>query len=84
MNAQKDFWDWFVRHEAELFQLLLDREHERESMFDELAAQLQKVHPDLAFEVGPNQPSREFVISAGGIKETFECGIVSWRCSGSR
>ena len=71
MKAEKDFWDWFVRHEPKLFSFCADREDERESVFDELAAQLQKVHPDLAFEFGPNEARREFVISAGGIKGAF-------------
>jgi hypothetical protein len=71
MKAEKDFWDWFVRHEPELFGFRADREDERESVFDELTAQLQKVHPDLAFEFGPNAVKREFVISAGGIKGAF-------------
>jgi hypothetical protein len=71
MKAEKDFWDWFVRHEPKLFSFRPDKEVERENVFDELAAQLQKVHPDLAFEFGPNAPRREFVISAGGIKGAF-------------
>jgi hypothetical protein len=71
MKTAKDFWDWFVRNEPKLFRFRADREGERESVFDELAAQLQKVHPDLAFEFGPNEAKREFVISAGGIKAAF-------------
>jgi hypothetical protein len=71
MNAAKDFWDWFVRNEPKLFQFRAEREDERERLFDELASQLQKVHPDLVFEFGPNEAKREFVISAGGIKGAF-------------
>lgn len=71
MKAEKAFWDWFVRHEPKLFSFRADREDEREGVFDEIAAQLQKVHPDLAFEFGPNAAQREFVISAGGIKGAF-------------
>jgi hypothetical protein len=71
MTPEKDFWDWFVRHEPQLFGFRADSEHQRESLFDELAAQLQKVHPDLTFEFGPNEARREFVISAGGIKGAF-------------
>lgn len=73
MNAEEAFWNWFVLHESELFNLRLDREEERERIFDELAAQLQKVHPDLTFELGlgPHEARREFVISAGGIKRAF-------------
>jgi len=71
MESEKEFWNWFVQHEAELFRLRPDREAEPESMFDKLASELQKVHPDLAFEFGPNETNREFVISAGGIKRAF-------------
>jgi hypothetical protein len=67
----KEFWDWFIQHEGELFNLDPDREDERERIFDELASELQKVDPDLTFEFGPNEPRREFVISAGGIKRAF-------------
>ena len=71
MQTAKDFWGWFVRNEARLFSFRADREDERETLFKELAAQLQEVHPDLAFEFGPNRARREFVISAGGIKGAF-------------
>jgi hypothetical protein len=71
MTAQEEFWNWFVQHEAELFDLNPNRESERERIFDELGRELQKVDPDLAFEFGPNEPRREFVISAGGIKRAF-------------
>ena len=71
MTAQEEFWNWFVQHEAELFTLNPDREAERERVFDRLATELQKVDPDLTFEFGPNEPRREFVVSAGGIKRAF-------------
>jgi hypothetical protein len=71
MKTEKDFWDWFVRHEAKLFNFRGDQEDERENLFGELAAQLQKVHPELAFEFGPNEARRDFVISAGGIRAAF-------------
>lgn len=63
----ENFWKWFVRHEAEL----LDFESDRERIFDNLAAQMQKVHPNLCFEFGPMHAQREFVISAGGIENGF-------------
>jgi hypothetical protein len=71
MTSPRKFWDWFVQHEAELFNFDPDLEAERERIFDEVASQLRKVDPDLAFEFGPNQPIREFVVSAGGIKRAF-------------
>jgi hypothetical protein len=47
------------------------KEAERERIFDGLAIELQKVDPNLAFEFGPNDPKREFVISAAGIRSAF-------------
>jgi hypothetical protein len=67
MTAQHEFWNWFLQHEAELF----DFEADRERIFDQLAAALQRVDPNLTFEFGPRQARREFVISAGGIKSAF-------------
>jgi hypothetical protein len=40
------FWKWFVRHEDDL----LHFERNQETIFDALAAALQKVDPDLTFE----------------------------------
>jgi|SRR5882672_7106219 len=71
MTAQEEFWKWFIQHEAELFALDPDREAERERVFDQLAGELQKVDPDLTFEFGPNEPRREFIVSAGGVKRAF-------------
>lgn len=67
MSNQQQFWTWFKQHEAELFNFEADRER----IFDQLSTELQKVDPDLAFEFGPKQATREFVISAGGIKRAF-------------
>jgi hypothetical protein len=71
VSAEESFWRWFVRFESELY----DFEPDRDGIFDELSAQLQKVHPNLTFEFGPSQPKREFVISAGGIKDAFPAVI---------
>jgi hypothetical protein len=71
MTPHDEFWNWFIQHEPELFELDADQENERERVFDELARELQKVDPDLTFEFGPNEPRREFVVSAGGIKRAF-------------
>jgi hypothetical protein len=75
MSAYQEFWNWFVRHEPELFALDSNRVAERESVFDELAIELQKVSPHLTFELGPNAPKREFVISAGGIQSAFRAVV---------
>jgi hypothetical protein len=71
MNAQDGFWKWFNQHEVELFEFELNRETEREKLFDRLATELHKVHPDLTFEFGPKEPRREFIISAAGVKDAF-------------
>jgi hypothetical protein len=62
-----NFWNWFVDHEEEL----LTFESDRERIFDMLATELNKIDPALCFELGPNDPRIEFVISAGGIKSAF-------------
>jgi len=49
MRTEEKFWNWFVMHEAELFEFDPSLEVERERLFDQLAAALQKVDPDLAF-----------------------------------
>lgn len=71
MTTQQKFWNWFVEHEKELFGFDPNQEAERERLFDQLAGELQKVDPDLTFEFGPQEPRREFVISAGGIERAF-------------
>ena len=89
MNAQDEFWKWFIQNQ----EALLDFEADRERIFDLLAAALQKVDPHLTFEFGPKEAKREFVISAGGIKDSFPAvaSLVSavptlprWRVSGFR
>ena len=76
MNAQAQFWNWFIDHESELFSFDPGRGAEREKLFDEIAREIQKIDPDLSFEFGPNgTPRREFVISASGIKRAFPAVI---------
>lgn len=70
-TPQAAFWNWFIQHEPEFFAFDPDQGIERERLFDELAAELQKVNRDLSFEFGPNGPTREFVISASGMKKAF-------------
>jgi hypothetical protein len=71
MTAQQEFWNWFIRHEPELFGFDSNQVAERERIFGELAIEIEKVDPDITFEFGPNEAKREFVISAGGIKRAF-------------
>lgn len=67
-SPERDFWRWFQRNEAALFDFELDQDR----TFDRLAAEMHKVHPSLTFEFGPKQGNRrEFVISADGMREAF-------------
>ncbi len=70
-DPQLRFWNWFVKNESRIFNFDPMKEHDREQLFDELSEQLTKINPDLAFEFGPKETRREFVISAGGIKSAF-------------
>ena len=64
----KQFWAWFVSNEA----MLYDFEKDMERIFKKLAAELNRVDPNLTFEFGPQKTDgREFVVSAGGIKSSF-------------
>jgi len=71
MKSEREFWNWFIQHEPELFEFDPHDEANRERIFDELLGELQKVHPALVFEFGPNAARREFVISADGMKRAF-------------
>ncbi len=68
MSEHTFFWEWFENHEDELFAF----ERNQEAIFDKLSAEIQKVDPDLSFEIGPKlNDLREFVVSASGIKRAF-------------
>ena len=71
-TAQDKFWNWFAKHDAELY----DFEFNRERVFDKLSYELGKIDPNLTFEFGPKRPKREFVISAGGIKSAFPAVVL--------
>jgi hypothetical protein len=68
-SAQDEFWEWFQLNEPRLYA----SESDREVIFDELAAKMHAINPDLTFEFGPVAVDgrREFVISAGGIRSAF-------------
>jgi hypothetical protein len=67
--AEPQFWEWFARNEAMLF----DFEKDRERVFEELTRALQHVNPSLTFEFSSvdEDGTREFVISADGIRDAF-------------
>lgn len=68
MTSQQQFWNWFIENESQLF----DFEAHREAVFDRIEQQLQKIDPDLSFEIGPEESDRrELIISASGIKRAF-------------
>jgi len=63
-----NFWNWFSKHDNELY----DFEKDQEKIFDNLQAELQKIDSNLTFEFGPKENGkREFVISADGILSSF-------------
>jgi hypothetical protein len=63
------FWTWFEKNQDDLHHF----EKDQERIFDRLATAMEKVHADLTFEFGPVSAdrTREFIISAGGIKAAF-------------
>lgn len=69
VTKENAFWKWFERNQDSLYHF----EKDREAVFDHLSVAMQKVHRDLTFEFSPilEDGSREFVISAGGIKAAF-------------
>ena len=67
-TPESQFWKWFKKNQAMLF----DFEKDQEATFNKLSDAMSKVNPDLTFEFGPKENGkREFVISAGGIKDSF-------------
>jgi hypothetical protein len=71
MTAGDAFWNWFIRHEVELFEFEPAQGTERELLSGRLAIEINKFHRDLAFEFGPPCPRREFVITASSIRDAF-------------
>ena len=68
-TKEDTFWVWFEANQADLH----DFDKDREAIFDRLSEAMNKVHPELTFEFSPIRENgkREFVISAGGIKDAF-------------
>lgn len=68
-TKEQVFWKWFESNQDDLFHF----ERDREAIFDRLSGALNKVHRDLTFEFSPvrKDGTREFAISAGGIKAAF-------------
>lgn len=68
-NKEQTFWNWFSKNEDLYFHF----EKNQEVLFSKLKAELEKIHPDLVFEFSPifEDGTREFIISADGIKSVF-------------
>ena len=67
-SAEQKFWAWFQANSKRLHEF----EKDREKIFDELDAEMDKVDKGLQFEFGPDEEGvREFTIGAGGIKAVF-------------
>jgi hypothetical protein len=68
-SVEADFWKWFQKNGDMIFNF----ENDIENTFDKLSVALSKVDPELTFEFSPVRENgkREFVISAGGIKNSF-------------
>jgi hypothetical protein len=67
-SREERFWRWFQAQSDRLFNFEADQDR----VFKELAAALHKVEKGLTFELGPVRgSSREFIVSADGIRERF-------------
>lgn len=67
-TQEEIFWMWFEKKSNQIFYF----ENNQDQVFNSLAKKLQKINPDLTFEIGPiKNNKREFIISAGGIKSAF-------------
>ena len=68
-SPEENFWHWFQANSETIFNL----EENTDFTLDKLSAELAKVSPELTFEISPKQDdcTREFVISADGIKGVF-------------
>lgn len=68
-SKEEQFWDWFVSRSTDYLELTKDRDE----LFDELEDKLGKVHDNIVFVFSGERinGTREFIISADGIKEVF-------------
>ncbi len=68
-KKEQMFWDWFTKNENAYFHF----ENDQDILFTKLQAELEKIHPNLVFEFSSvlEDGTREFVISADGIKSIF-------------
>jgi len=67
VGERESFWNWFLANRERLH----GGAYDDEALLDEVADALHLVDARLAFEIGPPEPVREFVISADGLKDVF-------------
>ena len=69
-TKEATFWEWFMANEE---MLLNFDDSNQEAVFNQLSYEMSKVHPDLTFEFSSlmDNGTKEFIISAGGIKAAF-------------
>ena len=69
LSKQKYFWNWFSKNADNYFNF----EQNQNSLFTKLKSELEKINPNLTFEFSPilEDHTREFIISADGIKSVF-------------
>src|ERR1700733_14635278 len=66
---EERFWNWFSKNSDKYLHFENDQDH----LFQELKVELEKMDSNLTFEFSPvfEDGTREFVISADGIKSSF-------------
>ncbi|NUQ27125.1 MAG: hypothetical protein HOQ35_01215 [Acidobacteriaceae bacterium] len=67
MGEIESFWKWFLASRERLHSCA----YNDEALLDEVQEVLHLVNAGLAFEIGPPEAIREFVISADGLKDVF-------------
>jgi len=72
-EKNEDFWKWFSENQNEIYKF----ENNQEEIFDELQSKLIEIDSNLVFEFSPihKDSTREFIISADGITESFPAVI---------
>lgn len=75
-SKEELFWNWFTKNQETYYNGIENLEI-REKIFDKLSSELQKVQSGLVFEFSPihENGTREFTISADGIKSNFSSVI---------
>lgn len=72
-TTEAKFWNWFSERAGEYFSF----ENNQDKLFDDLQKQLRKVNKNLSFQFSPvlEDGTREFIITANGMKESFPAVI---------